>query len=658
MAVQTDNNDGSKNTGAAPSTTMGAAFAAANMKTREQPQAGAAPAHPTMNVGEGRNPGMNPPSNAGQSFSLRGMNIRTMMSRNPASEVLSKLTRALETVYRDSAAKDFEYTLIPIDMNQTTSLSVSVLVLAVRDKQNPDIGVAFHTLILEASADAPQPKFEPMMGKNVEIVRTIAEAYDETMLAVVTEAVGRQFPDAHLFNAEAMVVPADFDLADTRKLYPLASMAAFACSQELETRNPNFSDLNLLNAQKDSNLMVRTSYHQPEQIDAVGMPLRTDVMVEFTAAPLNQNSNQQNIERTTRVSTVGGFMDLVWDAPPSAGGFGFGGQPMQAQGWGGNAPSFQRYAARFVMTLMESTQLLTLPAQLLALLPALNLREGNQWVQAFKPNTMITDGVDLQDIGAIGIEVNFEGNANGVGNRIPTKNASFTDESLFRLVAATFKPGMMLSLDVPECGPSTWYNSAFAAAAEGHPGATQAIIDAANYLTGGCFGKYWKGGRVAVDENNRIHLGYYTDAEGNRHDIRKIDYLAVANLIGDKEPVVIKNWSDTFLKDQFPLALRLSERKQIISNFFTNAKFTGYARRVTFTTEFLDALAQGCREAGLTMRAATTHTDLQQFERASGAHLSSLIMSSDSTNLFNRGSFGGGFNQGAGGFRSSFGNKW
>lgn len=655
----TANNNGGSNP-QQPQTQMAAALGAAGLKSREQPQPGAAPSHPTHNVGEGRNPGMNPQSNAGQSFSFRAMGVRSMMSRNPASEVLSKLTRTLTDIYKEAAQPDFEHTLIPVDLNQAPQLDVSVLVLCVRDKQNPNLGVAFYTFVLEGSVDAPPPKFEQIMGKNVEIVRTVAEAFNKNMLAVVTDYVARVFPDVHLFNAEACVVPRDFNLTDTQQVYALAANAAFACSQELESRAPNFSDINLANAQGDSNLVVRTQFNQNDSIDAVGHPQRTPVLIEFTAAPQNQNNNQlqgNNLGRTTRVATVGGYVDLVWDAPAGPNTFGGFGQPAQQQGWGGNQPNFQRYAARYVMTMLENMQLLTLPAQLLSIIPALSLREGNQWVHAFKPNPLV-EGVDMHDIGAIGIEVNFEGNPNGVGVRIPTKSPSFTDESLFKLVAATFKPGMILSLDVPECGPSTWYNSAFAAAAEGNPDANNAILEAANYLTNNCFGQFWKGGRVAVDENNLIHLGYYMDpVDGTRKDLRHVDYLAVLNLIGEKDAVVVKDWSDTFLKSQYPLALRLSERKRIITGFFSSAVFTGYARRVTFTPEFLDALANGARQAGLTMRAATSLTDLQQFERASGQYLNDYLMGSDPTGVFNRGGNVGSFGN-TGSFRSSFSTRW
>jgi hypothetical protein len=647
MAIQDDS---------AGQTQMSAAFGrAAGATTQAQATTGSpAPAHAEQNVGSGRNPGAGTQSNAGQPFSFRaGPGMRTMMSRSPASEVLTKLQKALEVIYKEEGNETYEFRLIPIDMNDYPELSVSALVLAAMDKQQPDLGVAFHTFILEGSVEAPASKFEQIQGKNVEIVKTVAEAFDENMVKIVATAVSRQFPQAPLYNAEAVVVPRDFKIDDRVILRPLAANAAFAVSQELQTKSPGFSDLNLANAQNDSSLVVRTSFNNLPIPDAVGQPLRTDIVTDFAAVPANQN-NQQNLERQSLVSRMGGFMDIVWDAPGTPTGFGTIGNT--GGGWGGQQANYQRYVARFVMTLLDPAKSLTLPNQLLALIPGLALREGNAWVQAFKPLPTGAD-VDMKDIGAIGYEVNFEGNASGYGDKIDTKSANFKDEHLYKLIATTFKAGMLMSLDVPECGPQTWYSSAFAAAAEGNGRAEQAILDAAQLLTAGNFGRYFpNGGRVAVDENNRIHLGHYTGLDGNRRDIRDVDYLAVLNLAGGRDPGVVKDFSDTYLRREYHIALRMSERLRIIRALFPDAVVTGYARRVTFTSEFINALASGAKDAGLTMRAATSFQDLGAYERASGAHLNQMLMGSDPVGVFNRGGIGG-FGGGNVGNRS-FGSRW
>jgi hypothetical protein len=580
---------------------------------------------------------------SGFSFRNMGSMSRLAMGRTPASEVLSKMNKALGDVLKENIDQSFETTLIPIDMNNTMSLGVSALVLVIRDKMKLDLGAAYHTLILEGSAEAPAPRFENIGGQNVEIVRVTGDADDQIMFKEVQETVAKQFPQSRLMEAGSCVVPRDFNLADANMVHRLAANAAFAASSELETSNPAFQDLNLANAEKDASLVVRTTFNNPQTVDPVGLPIRSDVVIDFQAAPISQQSNQQQaVERVSQVAQVTGFVDLVWDpAVPQPNPY------MMA------APqSYQRYLARFVMTSLESTSLLTIPAQLLALMPALSLRENNLWVQAFRSPQFGSD-VDLHDIGAVGIEANFVNDPSGYGPRIDTKADSFKPEHLHKLVASTVRPGLILSLDVPECGPQTWYNRVFAAAAGGNANANAAIINAANVLTNGAFGKYFpSNGKVAVDENNRIHMGYYTDRNGIRKDIRDIDYLAVLNLVGEKDPAVAREWSDTFQRVNYPLAQRLAARKRILTGLVSEVQITGFACRVTFEVEFVDALARACVDAGLVIRAVTPFGDLTGYERATAQFAGQTLMSGEATGIFNRGNFG----QAASGFGS--GRRW
>lgn len=628
--------------------------ASASPSATSQTSAGTTAPKGNSNMQQPQNPGNQP----GPTISLRnaGAGLRTMMPRSQASESLNKIMKALETIYRENADQTFEYTLIPIDVSNNTTLSVSVLVLAVRDKQNPNLGVAYHSLIVEAASatEFPQMRMEQIGGQNVEIMRLASDAYDPVLIEFVRNEVAKRFPNANLFNTDGTLVTKDVKGDDMDTMWKIAINAAFACSQELEVKAPGFRDLNLAFVQNDSNLVIRPTFHQNDTVDVLNHPVRAPIQIDFQAVPQNQNQQQQNVERTSQISRLCAFLDIVWDpeVPNQPQAFG-------AQGWNNQQPNYRRYAARAVITQLESNQLLTTPMQLLALLPALALREGNAWVQAFMPQAKSDARKDWTDIGAIGYEVNLENNPNGVGNYIDTKADSFISkpENLYRLIGMTFRDGMLLSLDVPELGGSSWYNGVFAAAAEGNVNANQAIIDAANELTNGAFqAAFPPNARVAFDENNRIHLGYYTDDKGNRQDLRRLDYLAVLNLTGDRGDLsAAKDWSDTFVRRDFHIAQRLALRKKIISNLVTDPVFTGYARRVTFTPEFLNALISACRTVGLSPRLAQNYQDLGVFERATGAHLTQAMMSSDPTQLFNRGLSGGVAN--ASGLRS-FGGRW
>jgi hypothetical protein len=572
------------------------------------------------------------PDQGAFSFRNTGSLFTSPMGRNLTSEILHKLTKAMQAVLNDSLSSQFESMLIPIDRENNDSLSVSVLVVALQSKANPSFGVAYHTLILEGSTEPIQARTESINGQQVEIMRTVGDAFDPIMIRTVAEAVAMHFPQTKLLSADACVVLRDFKFDDPSAVGYLAINAAFAAATDLELQRPSFYDIDLSKANNDSSLTIRTTFGNSERIDAISSPVRADIAIELSAAPVNQGNNNGSfgIEKVSPVTRVDGFLDLIWDPAQVV-------QNIYAP----QTPNFQKYSARFVITNLESAKLLTIPSQLLALVTTMNLRDNQAWVQALRQVHRQGGDSNMHDLGAIGIEVNFENNQTGYGARIDTLSDAFKPENLGKLVAATIKPDLFLSMDVPECGPQTWSTSVFAAAAENNANANQAIINAADHLTNGAFSRHFNNsnGRVAIDENNRIHLGYYEDKNGVRKDIRQIDYLAVLNRTGETDPVICRDWSDTYARTNYPLPIRLQARARIMQNLVPGIVFTGFARRVTFEPAFIDALAKACAECGLKATSISPYTDLGGYERATLQYGSYAMSSNDSVGLFNRNSF-------------------
>ncbi len=584
------------------------------------------------------------------SFVDIGSLARAPMGRNPQGEVLAKLAKALDESY-EQVKKDHVVTVLPIDRNNQIKLTFSVIVIAIQQAGRKD-KAAFHTLILEGSSEPLAPRFENFNGQNIEIMKVASDAWDDVLLNVVIDELRRTLPKVDLLNAGACVVPREFNAEDHDLVYKLAANAFLADFTELTQSAPGFVDLNLANAEKDSSLQVRPAFGRTEVYDSVGLPIRADVQVDLLAVQQmrhNDPSINNGLDRQSLVSTVNGFMDLIWDPMVQN-------TNMMYMAPGQQQMMTQKYLPRLIITQLDPVRLLTIPAQLLALVSAVLLREDNAWVGAFKPRAVSGKEVDMHDIGGVGIEANLENNPQGVGTRINTKADSFRPEMLGQLIGMTMKPGLVMSMDIPECGAQSWYNDVFSAAATGTVRAQQAIIEAANKLTNNAFAQFFpSNGRVFIDDVNKVHLGYYTDRAGIKRDLRDIDYLAVANLVGEKDPGMIREWSDTFLRTQYPLAQRLSARKRIISGLVTDPTFTGFARRVTFDHQFVDALVQGCRAVGLSIRNTGSFMDTGSFERATGSFFGQAVQGGAATGIFNRdlGYFG---NQGSnmfGGF-----NRW
>jgi hypothetical protein len=345
----------------------------------------------------------------------------------------------------------------------------------------------------------------------------------------------------------------------------------------------------------------------------VGEPVRSDVLVAFSSKlrqdPSQQATNQMNMgTKETRISLLSGFIDTLYAPVAPVSNYNFY-QPQQYA-----APT-QRYVANLVVTDIISYYGYTTAMTLLWLATSIAIRDDNNWVQAFRmtPNT---EGVDLHDIGALNIDANLENNPSGFGQRIDTKSDSFQLPQLGQLISSLYRPELLISLDVPECGEQTWYLSIFKEASVNNRHALDLLLQAANSLTNGNFGRYFTADKpVFINPFNRVHLGYYTDKNGVKRDLRAIDYLAVSNYIGDKDPMRIRAWSDTFLRKDIPLEIRLADRKALIDGLTQgNANFTGFAQRVTFSKDFMDALVRGCVDAGLlcTIQAPTTSDFNQQ----------------------------------------------
>lgn len=527
-----------------------------------------------------------------------GVMGRLPIERNPGSETLAKLQAKIKARLEAAPVNAYEITLLPIDNNNETALKFSTLVICLRSKEALKDHVAYHTLILEATSDKIAPRFEQQNNKQIEIYRTASDAYDQVLVKVVLDRVRAAFPQHKYVNADACVLPRGFNLDDEQAVHNLIVNFTYACYNELVVRVPEFQDVVIAAAGRDTQMRVTHRFEKAQAVDATGQPVRSDVVVSFTTQQFSQNQNQSvnSGDKVAGVSEVSGFVDLVY-------------APVVSQQYGAFMPQAQlyqnpqaliRYAARYVMTQIQTFQASTLPSQLLAIGSTLTLRDNNNWFTAFYQHGGSAKKMDLDDIGAIGYEVNVTPGTTPDGTRLPTKSADWGPQDLGMVLGLTVQPGLMISLDIPDCGPQTWTTSVFAGAAYGDQNARQAICDAANMLTSGAFGRHFNNpNNVFADAGIRIHLGTYLNPEGVRCDIRDIGYLAVLNMVGDKNIDTVKEWSNTFNVLSIPVAERLFERKRIITNLFSNAEITGYATRVTFSSEFLAALAMGLAEAGL-----------------------------------------------------------
>jgi hypothetical protein len=113
--------------------------------------------------------------------------------------------------------------------------------------------------------------------------------------------------------------------------------------------------------------------------------------------------------------------------------------------------------------------------------------------------------------------------------------------------------------------------------------------------------------------------------------------VAIANMIGDKDLSILQQYSDTHLATNVPLPVRLAERARILTKLF-NPSYEGYATRCTFEAKFLDALAEACHQAGLSLRPQMPNTGYATRERATAQFAGAMLMGGQaSSGLFTAG---------------------
>ena len=544
-------------------------------------------------------------------FAGNGSMFGSPISKGIGSEYTNKLVNELNELFKNNESA-FESNILVLDNQIEVGLVFSTILLAMRYEGTPGLVVAI-PLLLAATGEKVLPIIENVNNVNIEIVRTPGSGLDTAFSKKAMEKMSKAFPNMKVEIIDGMVVHNTFDINSKEAIHYLAWNAALACGTELRIKESGFADFTIKDVGPDTTLALNVSFNNPDAKDAVGEPVRSDIGVRFISQRTsNVRSASINTEDQDQVLTeITGFMDLIWNPAmgPSGG---------DIYRQYNERPMTQKYSPRFIMTNLASNFAYTPSVILLALSNAFSLARDSNWVQAFRSTApMGTHGkkaaqnINIRDIGAMNIEANLFGETDkaGYGSPVDTTAATFDLLALGKYLTDLIQPGLILSLDCPEAGQNSWALSCFPAAEAGHQGAIQHIIKAAMSLTGGAFGKYFNGSTDSIftDVNNRVHMGHYRDSQGDLRDIRNIDTIAIANIMGRaNDPVRIADFQDTFLRTDIDLSIRLANRLKIIQAATNeNAEVTGFARRVTFTDKFMSALASAIVDAGLSARVIT-----------------------------------------------------
>lgn len=535
----------------------------------------------------------------------------------PTHEALNNaLTHLREQVKLDYDKRKidpaYKVNIIPIDANRGAPVRYSGLAVCVTHDALKNT-VAVHTVIVEASAEAPAPKTETYSGVSYEVVVTAGDAYDKDYWAVTKQLVEAAYPGHTVNGTDGQVLHKDFNYGDKVALERLTENVWLPCTTLLRQNMPGFQDMSMQMLGADM-LTVRPEWNAPNTSDYAGNPVRGDIQIKVTVVSPTTAVNKGAInqpETSAHVGAAHAFIDPVWnDKQDNNNMLPFmGGRPTP------------KFIPRLVITQLENTAMQTIPAQLLMVAATTAIREGGKWFNYFTPRRLAAQHrVDWRDVGVLAIEGSPTQAAGEYGKPVDTKTESFRVQELHQFLAAMFVHDQFyFTLKVSDCGSDTWFNSVFKEAANNNPHAIKAILDGANYLTNGHFAKHYTSANNPVAVNQDVvHTGHYL-RDGEKCDIADIDYIAVMNLVGTKNPAIGAAWSNTFYGMSDPMNAKLAARWRIIQEITGGtAVMTGKARLVTFKPAFIEALIKAMADTGKTFRYAGASADAMFQQRAGG----------------------------------------
>lgn len=557
-----------------------------------------------------------------------------VISYSQGSAQLQKLKEKIDELFKNVQGS-IKVETFALDNTQLKGIYYSSIVLTMRDANSSKMTA--YTMLLAGSKIAPTSRTEQILGQNVEIKVVPGEVFDQVYVERMRDYILSKVKVADFAPVGGCIVPADFNIEDSQAVRNLAYNAQ--CATYLELIGAEGVDIAKA-LSRDTTLSVGLDFNRTVAKDAVGAPIRADISVAFTAGSAHTPGSNQSLNNQTGnndiIGCVTGFVNVLW-------------APVQPQQWGMYNPvmdyqNTQKYAAQFVMTQLESKYAPVLETFLLLLISTTPLASGNEWYQTFyNSSRFATKSVDFTDIGYLNVEANLPnaknpaGNPNGIGDRVDTKGKDFTIDKFATYMQRLFRPGLLFSLDIPLCGPSTAFLDVFRAAANNNSHARQAILEAASKLTNQDLVNNFKG-KIFAESGNIVHLGDY-EKDGEKRDIRDVDHLAAVVKWAETDLQLVRKWSDTFLQTSIPIQKRLADRWNMIQAITGNkANLTGLAERVTFTDEFLTTLCSAVTSNGLRMRLDLPASALgMQVDRGVAGFVTSALVNQAFSPIFQQG---------------------
>jgi len=501
----------------------------------------------------------------------------------------------------------------------TYGLNYSGIVLS---EKSGDLVIA-HILSIERTGDYPTPIFENIGGQRMEITRTPADALDNKYIVAAQRLVAGYYGINNQNNivvVDGTLVPNEFLIDNDTLMHDLFINTINALDCEISIRTKSYTGIcipDIVNKNRNGKFIVNMYFNNAEAgvTNEVGMPIRQDVCVtlsyKLASTSVDRSINQGS--DTVDIIKIFGYVDMQWVYQSTS-----------------NVQ--QKFAPNFIITRMESIMVPTPDITLLALVTILAINEDMNWMQAFRSTPVKKGEIDFNDIGALNVEGNIEHAQIGFGKRIETKSKEFNLSMLNTLINQLVSPNLIISIDIAQASPDTWFENVFYYASTGMaPDANARILSAVSALTNGIVDQVSHVNMFSPIVN-KIHGGYYKTKDGIR-DLRQLTcYLSVANFAVDtgQDPKIISEYTNSLYATGIPSEIRAAERKKFIDNMSNNtAVYKQFYNRLTFSNAFIIGLVSSLRQVGFAPVFGNMMSNNDMFFRRATADFSSAMIGSD-----------------------------
>lgn len=576
------------------------------------------------------------------------------------SQNLSDIQNTVSNFIAKELQKNINVEVIGID-KESHKIGADVLVFAVKQTINNAPHVAYYSMIVGAEPSNivfnDNRGNQRRMGDNNERIVLPSDYYDEVLLNAIWDFIVEYYKTTvnpkNIISADGTVVPVEFDFNDQNMLKSLVRNAFMAIDSAL-SKALHLKDLNVkqIQLQKGEQQVQSIKFGNDSELDAVGSPVRADISIAMMLTRNEQygstiTSPNQRPVKQDYITRATGYMDILFS--PSNTQQGWLGQNVDKSGI--NAC----YTGVFILTSLLCLKKQSLAGTLLALINASYLSENNTWIQAFKPRP---DSLPMHDLGNLGYELKKAQDGSTLG-KFSTDPAQFPNEDFLKFMEYYFHRNIMLAIDIPDAGPTSWMLSTIFQCAITNPNdefgaaARAEIRQAMDTLTNGNFSRVYRGDNTLFTTNNtRIVLGQYED-KGRVADARELDYIAVAGIAGKaKDMSILDQWSDTFSDINAPLEFKAEKRLKIMKNILPSFKPNGFGVRAYVEPAFIIAAKEALAACGYTVYSNLSYSSGLTGTRATANFVNDALMSNSGSGIFvtdNK------FSNQGGGYRNVFG---